>query len=220
MQKSAIDSGRCSPGSPHKAGMTLLAVVVMALFSCAAYAAPAKSPLGGKHNNKTPIEVTSDSLEVMQQENKAIFTGHVVAIQGDVRLTSDKMTVYYASAEEKKADKQNAPAKKTAKDGDNPQGAIKKIDADGNVFLATPEETASGATGTYDVEHQEIHLNNHVTLTRGKNILKGDKLVYNFATGRSVVSSGGDEAKAGAGKGRVHALFVPENDKDKTKNNQ
>ena len=176
-----------------------------------AYAANSPIPGGSKHNNKAPIDVTSDSLEVMQQQNKAIFTGHVVAIQANTRLTADKMTVFYASGSDKKTSK-----KSTGKD--NPQGAIKKIDAVGNVFLATPEETASGASGVYDVEHQEIHLNDQVTLTRGKNILKGDKLVYNFATGHSVVSSNGGETKAG--KGRVHALFVPEDSKEKRKKNK
>ena len=180
-----------------------------------AYATPSASPLAGKHNNKTPIEVTSDSLEVQQQQNQAVFIGHVVAIQGDVRLTADKMTVYYASAGEKKADKQKEP-----KGTDNAQGAIKKIDADGNVFLTTQEETASGANGIYDVEHQEIHLNSNVVLTRGKNVLKGDKLIYNFATGRSVISSGAGDAKDNKGKQRVHALFVPDSAKDSNKSDK
>lgn len=187
--------------------MNIKTFFLAAIFAFTCAAAYAASPFG-KHDAKTPIEVTSDSLEVMQQQNQAAFTGHVVAIQGDVRLTSDRMVVHYAAADEKKT-----AGKKDKKDGDNAQGAIKKIDAAGNVFLATPEETASGASGMYDVEHQEIHLNDHVVLTRGKNVLKGDRLVYNFATGRSVISSAG-EAKAGGKKERVRALFVPETKKE------
>ena len=37
----------------------------------------------------------------MQQDNMAIFTGHVVAIQGQMRLKSDKMTVYYHKTDDK-----------------------------------------------------------------------------------------------------------------------
>jgi len=103
-----------------------------------------------------------------------------------------------------------------------PTGAIKKINADGNVFLSTPEETASGANGIYDVEHQEIRLNTNVVLTRGQNVLKGDKLTYNFATGHSMLNGGGgDESNPDkVSNGRVRALFVPsgkETDKDKNK---
>ncbi len=165
---------------------------------------------GKKRDNHTPIEVTADSLEVLQEESKATFTGHVVAIQGDLRLTADSMNVFYAKREE-------AKGKKAPKAAAKEENAIKKIDAVGNVFLATPEETASGATATYDVDEQEIHLNGHVVLTRGKNVLEGENLVYNFATGKSkIVSEAGAAATASGGTGgkkRVRALFVPEKDK-------
>lgn len=160
-----------------------------------------------KHDSKQPIEVTSDALQVFQEENRAVFTGHVVAIQGDVRLKADTMTVYYRAAD-KAEDAQKKPTSPAE------QNAIKKIDATGDVFLSTPEETASGATGTYDVEAQEIHLNQNVILTRAKNVLKGDKLVYSFATGKSVLTGGAapvqGETQTG---GRVRALFVPEDNK-------
>jgi len=168
----------------------------------------AASPMGGEHDSKTPIEVTSDTLDVMQEQNQAIFSGHVVAIQGDVRLTSDKMTVYYSKPADK-GKSEKTPAAKT----DVEKNAIKKIDAKGSVFLSTPEETASGATGTYDVENQEILLSNNVVLTRGKNVLKGDHLTYNFATGKSKLTGGDAPAAGGKTSGRVHALFVPESDK-------
>jgi len=153
------------------------------------------------HDNRTPVEVTSDKLEVLQAQNKAIFKGNVVAVQGEVKLKADSMTVYYS----KKSDGTKKPGE---------EGAIQKIDAAGNVFLTTQEETASGASGTYDVEHHEIRLNGEVVLTRGKNVLKGNTLVYNFDSGKSVLTGGGNAG--GKGKQRVRALFVPEkNDKVK-----
>lgn len=171
----------------------------------------AASPVG-KHDSHAPIEVTSDTLEVFQVENRAVFSGHVVAIQGDVRLKSDKMTVYYRKQDEQAA----KPAKEKSAAPGPSDNAIKKIDAEGNVFLSTQEETASGTSGTYDVEHHEIHLNDNVVLTRAQNILKGDHLVYNFDTGKSVLTGGaGDSlnatASGGQGKSRVRALFVPTN---------
>ncbi|MDX2072742.1 MAG: lipopolysaccharide transport periplasmic protein LptA [Alphaproteobacteria bacterium] len=157
-------------------------------------------------DSKQPIEITSDQLEVHQAENVAIFTGNVVAIQNDVRLKSDKMTVYYTSAEEKKSDSGQA-----ATQADAAKQTIKKIDVDGNVFLATPEETASGARGNYDVEGEEIHLYENVVLTRGANTLKGSELTYNFASGKSIITGGAvAEDAAGKGTGRVRALFVPD----------
>lgn len=182
-------------------------MVCVAAFSGAAYAAV--NPLaGGNRDNHAPVEVTSDTLEVFQKENRAVFSGHVVAIQNDVRLKADKMTVHYRNSGDDKADAAKNPA----------ENGIEKIDAEGSVFLSTPEETASGTSGVYDVAHQEIHLNNNVVLTRGKNTLKGDKLVYNFASGKSILTGGTGEAPTdGKSTQRVRALFIPEKKDDKVK---
>jgi lipopolysaccharide export system protein LptA len=194
--------------------------------------AHAKAPSlasGQKHDKKAPIEITADTLEVYQAENRAVFKGHVVAIQADDRLKGDEMIVYYKNQEEqnkeKGKDKKSVSNAKTpdskatddkAEPDSNPMnaGAIKKIDVKGNVFLSTPQETASGDWGDYEVDNQLVHLNDHVVLTRGKNVLKGDKLVYNLDTGKSVVTSATGSQKPGMDtkkSQRVHALFVPEN---------
>jgi len=192
-------------------GIFKLAWVGMISAALCGGAQAATNPLdasGSKHDNHAPIEVTSDELEVMQELNQAIFTGHVVAIQGEVRLKADKMTVHY----DKKEGDAKAKAKPAKKSGskDPSTSAIKKIDTDGNVFLSTPEETASGDDGIYDVEHQQIFLNNHVILTRGQNVLKGDHLVYNFDTGKSKLTTDGGTQSDGKPKERVRALFVPD----------
>ena len=179
----------------------------ISLMSGGAYAAdPADS---GKHDSHTPIEVTSDTLEVFQEENRAVFSGHVVAIQESIRLKADKMNVYYRKTDEKPP--KDKKRKRLKKRRVRKTGAIKKIDAEGGVFLSTPEETASGNKGTYDVEHHEIHLIENVVLTRGKNVLKGSELTYNFDTGKSKLT--GEQG----GKQRVHALFVPEKTKEEQK---
>jgi lipopolysaccharide export system protein LptA len=162
--------------------------------------------LGGSYNSKGPIEITSDSLEVLQQENKAIFSGRVLAAQGDVKLKADKMTVHYRSG----GDKQNGDKQKSKKEGEESQNAIEKIDVNGNVFLSTPEETASGDNGTYDVANRQIHLNDNVVLTRGKNVLRGGRLVYDFATGRSALNTPDANTDGPNKKPRVRALFMPD----------
>ena len=181
-------------------------------FSAASYAA-APTP-AEKYKTNSPIEINADQLSVFQAENRAVFSGHVVAIQGAVHLKSDNMEVFYRPPEEKSGDKPGAPKPPKPAAGATPdKDAIKRIEVHGNVFLATPEETASGDNGTYDVENHQILLNTNVVLTRGQNVLKGSKLVYDFNTGKSVIT-GGAGAAAQPGQptqtsGRVRALFVP-----------
>lgn len=153
-------------------------------------------------DSKEPIEVASDTLEVLQSEKKAIFKGNVIATQGKIKMRGATMTIFYRESSPGGAE---APA--AAADTSDALGkGIYRIEAEGNVIFTTPTEIAEGRKAVYDVDAQTITLNEDVTLTRGKNILKGTAMTYNLATGRSVLSSAG----AAPGTGRVRGLFVPE----------
>ncbi len=148
-----------------------------------------------KRDTEQPIEITADSLEVLQEQQLAIFRGSVDAIQGDIRLRADKLTVHYRSSEEKKA----------ADEAEGTAGDIRRLDAEGKVFVTSPTETAQGKKGVYDVQKRTIVLTGDVVLTRGENVLKGQKLTMNMDTGRSHIEGGGSGKKGG----RVRGLFLP-----------
>jgi lipopolysaccharide export system protein LptA len=157
-------------------------------------------------NRDQPIEITADSLEVLQANQRAMFRGNVEAKQGEVTLKAAAMTVHYRQASGGKA---GADASAAA-------GAVSRIEADGGVLLTTKEETARSARGVYNVDEHKVQMSGDVTLTRGQNVLKGAQLVYDFKTGRSVLGSGvavnaaQGNAQPDAGGGRIRALFVPE----------
>lgn len=135
---------------------------------------------------KAPIEIDADALEVLQNDNKAIFSGNVIAKQATMELKADTMTVFYSEAG-------------AAENG------IKKIEVDGNVFLSTPTETASGQRGVYDTLGEVVTLSGGVVLTRGQNILKGSALRFDIAQGTSKLIKSNDGSN-----GRVRGLFVPQ----------
>lgn len=139
-----------------------------------------------------PIEITADSLEVLQPDRTATFRGNVRAVQGGIVLTAQQMTVHYRVKEERAGG----------------AGAVSKIDAVGNVVLTTPEDVAKGDSGTYDVDTRKIWLTGNVTLTRGKNVLQGARAEYSFESGKSLLTSA--QMEQGGKSGRVKALFVPE----------
>ena len=131
------------------------------------------------------IEITADTLEVRQSENVAIFEGSVHAIQGELVLNADILTVHYRETE-----------------GGQGNLGVSRIDAQGNVVITSPGETAQGQSGVYNVEQGRIDLAGGVILHQGNNIVEGESLTMNLETGVSRVS--------GAGSARVHGLFVPE----------
>ena len=94
--------------------------ICLAFLATVFFSPSGNAALGEKKDSKLPIEITADGFELFQQENKAIFTGHVIAIQGKMNLKSDVMTVFYKSGQQK--------------------NGITKINVNGNVLLASPEE--------------------------------------------------------------------------------
>lgn len=189
------------PGPGRRAGRVLPAALTGWLAAAALAAAWALAPLpawaqlgSGRHDNSQPIEVISDQLEVQQANNLAIFSGNVDAIQGDMRLRADKLTVHYRNDEQAEAQAESQ--------GADAGGTITKIVAEGNVFVSSPKETGQGDVGVYDVEAQTVVLEGkEVILTQGENVIRGTRAVMNLETGRSVVQN-----QQG---GRVRGLFVP-----------
>lgn len=163
--------------------------ILAALVICLAASAHAQQA-----DTKKPIEVVSDTLEVLQNEQKAIFVGNVIATQGNINMRADRMIVFYR---ETPKDAAAAPSPMGAK-------GIYRIESHGNVIFTTPTETGQGDAAVYNVDTETVDLTGNVTLTRDKNVLKGTSLTYNMATGRSILNS-----TSGATGGRVRGLFVP-----------
>ncbi|MGY6633563.1 MAG: LptA/OstA family protein [Alkalilacustris sp.] len=112
-----------------------------------------------------PIEVVAESLDVDQQAGTALFVGSVVVEQGAMRLAADRLLVVYGQA---------------AETGGN---RISRLNAEGSVILTTPEETAEGAAAVYDLDRGEVVMTGDVLLLQGPNVLAGDRLVIDIASG-------------------------------------
>lgn len=152
-----------------------------------------------QHDSSLPIEITADSLEVLRNEQIATFTGNVDAIQGDMVLSADLLRVYYGDG---------------AAGAVGPAGAnsIRRIEAEGNVFLSSPRETAQGDAGVYDVASNQVTMEGGVVLTRDDNVVRGQRLEVDLASGRSQVFAAVPSTEGGTAPQRVRALFTPESD--------
>jgi lipopolysaccharide export system protein LptA len=148
-----------------------------------------------QHDSKLPIEITADSLEVVQDNQIATFLGNVDAVQGDLVLTSDQLRVHYRASEDGSA---------------GTSGSIRRIEATGNVFLSSPKETAQGEFGVYDVDGALLTLEGSVVLTRAENVVRGERLAIDLATGRSQVFAAVPSTAGGTPSQRVKAVFVPQ----------
>jgi len=159
-----------------------LALVLVGASAFPAAAQSPSGPFGGfKHDRSAPIEITSDALEVRQAEQLAIFSGDVVAGQGTLRLTADHVEVTYGEEAE-----------------GSDTGAIRDLQAAGNVFISNGAETAQGRQARYDVDSGMITMTGDVVLTQGENVISGERLTINLNEGQGRV------------EGRVKSIFTPQ----------
>lgn len=137
-------------------GLTTLAVLPLALAlttldAGAAAQKKAASPFQGfSSDSGKPVDVKSDSLEVHQDEQKAIFTGNVVATQGDSVLRTNELTVFYENLDNSGKDGKGKDAKAAdAKPADTkPADAADAKPADAKPADAKAADAKAPASGS------------------------------------------------------------------------
>ncbi|MCP5432089.1 MAG: LPS export ABC transporter periplasmic protein LptC [Alphaproteobacteria bacterium] len=146
------------------------------------------------------LAIESDTLEVALDQKLVTFSGNVDATQGGVRLRADRVKAYFADAKGAKKPAAPAPAGAAA------FGDISRLEAEGNVRVATAGETARGGRAVYDVPGQRITLRDNVVLTGRESVIRSEGLEFNLATGVINLLSPAPTAGGSEG-GRVKGLF-------------
>ena len=196
---------------PSRLPGRLAALAAALLCSSGAGATAAEQPASSKAsaaifpgtNSKEPISIDADKLEYFDKEQKAIYTGNVIAIQGESKLTCSVMTLFLAKSGPQPA--AGAPATGAAPGSGGTQ--VKHMDATGPVTVVSKTQVATGDRGSYDKDENKVWLFGNVTLSDGGNVTKGDKLTYDLKNGLAIVDTS-------AKSGRVHGQFVPKSNGD------
>ena len=108
-----------------------------------------------------PVEVTADSLDVNQADGSAEFTGDVLVIQGEMRLTADRVFVVY----------------------DREASRIARLEATGGVVLVNGPDAAESDRAEYSIDDGVIVMTGNVLLTQGPSALRSDRMTVNLTTG-------------------------------------
>lgn len=169
----------------------VLAMAAMFLTAAPSMAQTTDSPFGGfKHDASQPIEVAADSLEVRNAEQVAVFRGNVDVRQGVMRMRADRIEISYGGSGE---DASNVPSGIPGAGG-----SIDRLQAIGDVIISNGKEQAEAGFADYDVVTGEITLTGDVMLVQGGNVIKGDRLTIDLASGTGRI-----------GGGRVRTIITP-----------
>ena len=170
----------------------LLATLALGLGSAAAASKSEPVSILPGGDAKSPIAIEADRLDYFEKEGKAIYDGHVVVVQGSTKLTCAKLTIFM--------EKSGAAPQPEAPGGADASNRLKHMDCAGPVRVDSKTQTATADSGSYDKGRNSVVLSGHVVLTDGRNVTKGDRLVYDLTSGQAAVQGGGS---------RVQGLFLP-----------
>ena len=148
--------------------------------------------------SKEPIKIDADKLDVFDKEGRAVFSGNVVAVQGDSTMNCTVMTVFY---EQRNQGQNGAQAAAAPGPGGADDSAIKKIDCKGPVTIVSKTQVATGNNASFDRVGNKIYLTGNAALSDGPNVTRGERVIYDINTGVANIET--------APGGRVKALFVP-----------
>ncbi len=149
--------------------------VLLLLMPSSVFAAPAELT-----QNRGPVEVSADHLEVDDQAQTLVFSGNAVATQDDVTIYGDRLTVKYTGEKRE----------------------IKQIIAEGAVRIVQGTRVATGEKATLYHLEERIVLTGSPKVSDGDNFVQGQKITIYLNDQRSVVTGG-----AGS---RVNAVFTPQ----------
>ena len=164
-------------------GVVLLAL----LLSPASWGAEKKPILLGKTgkgeslSSDQPLRVTSQHLEADHKNQVIIFTGNVVAKQGEMTIHADLAQVYYDKKEE--------------------GNEVREIVALGNVKIQQGDQVATGQKAVFLNGEQKVILTGNPRVWQGKDVVSGEKITFLLEEDKSIVEGAPDR--------RVEVILYP-----------
>lgn len=190
-----------------------------------------------KTNPNAPIELNADALDVDDQNKRAVFRGDVDATQDGFKIRCAELTAHYKGeaglVDAASLGTEPADGKK------KPGSELVRLEARKEVRVTSKDgQAATGDWADFDAKSNKVTMGGNVVLSRGKNMVRGTRLLIDMATGESKIdtapqntvaapSGGGWVTKqpaepAAEAKGRASAVFFPQDmkeqeEKDKAK---
>jgi lipopolysaccharide export system protein LptA len=165
-----------------------MAIVVMSAL-CGVDATAQRDPgppnalQGFSQNRDEPVKIRAASLELREKDKMATFTGDVYVLQGDTEMRCKVLVVSY----ETETVTRTANAAPPGPGGDR---QVRLIEAKGDVVVIQIDQNATGDAATFNMRENTVTLAGNVVVTRGSNVLRGQRLVVDLTSGVSKMDGG------------------------------
>ena len=118
------------------------------------------------------------------------YDGRVEVVQADSRLRADHVKVVHAAGPDS---------------GNNSWGDMVSVEASGNIYYVTPDETVKGDDAIYTKADDTMVITGDVILEQNQNVMTGTRLVSQIGAGQTHF-----DAQGGQTNGRVKAVIYPD----------
>ena len=119
-----------------------------------------------KDRSHLPITIKSDRLSADNKGKVAVYTGKVVAKQGDVTIFANKLTINYSDK----------------------KGDLEKVEADGNVRIIQGNRIGIASHAVYESKAGRIILTGKPRVMQGSDTTSGKTITYLIDDEQSIVT--------------------------------
>lgn len=142
-------------------------ILSFAALSGPAFAQDTQVAFGATQQDASlPVEVTADSLDINQATGTAIFSDNVLIVQGEMRLSAQRVLVVYS-----------ADAK-----------SISKLEATGGVTLVSGQDAAESERADYSIDDGLIVMTGNVLVSQGPSAITADEMSIRLEDGTAEMS--------------------------------
>jgi lipopolysaccharide export system protein LptA len=152
---------------------------ILCLSAILFFPLPGKAAADAQSGGRGPVKVTADHLEANDEQQILVFTGNAVAIQGDITVHADRLTVKYSGVKRE----------------------LQEVIAEGHVRIIQGTRVATGNQAILNHIDERIVLTGSPKVADGDDFVEGGEITIFLNDKRSVVTGGES--------GRVNAVFTP-----------
>ena len=113
------------------------------------------------------IKISSEKLNIYREENISVFSGNVYAEDDEIKLWSDRISIFY----------------------DESKNNIYEIIAEKNVKIIVDGVIAYGNFSKYKIENEELLLDGDVIVIDKDNKIESDQLVLDLSNSTSIMTA-------------------------------
>jgi len=158
----------------------MVRIVLLLSFLCSFFAVTLVAAELPVFDRNQPIEVTAQQLEMLQLQRQSVFTGDVVARQGEMTLYAQKLIIFLQPDEDQ----------------------VERMEATGGVRILQLDRVATAEQVVFYQLDEMLILRGNAEVVQGANKISGEEIRLYLRENRSVVKS--------SESGRVRATIVPE----------